>query len=327
MKHTLTTYTFAALAFFAGAVAGCDSHQVKLGPAGKVYADWPFDAAEAARRRQESAAALALPAETSVDLGGQTMRFAFLPAGKFRMGSPRQERGRLGQEGPQHTVTISRVCYIARTEVTQAQWQAVMGTEPWKGKPFTKADDACAATYINWADAWAFCNKLSQKTGKTFRLPTEAEWEYACRGGTATAYCFGDSEAGLGNYAWYDQNAHSAGRKYAHRVAQKNPNAWGLYDAHGNVWEPIPWTRKDLAGARVACCEADPGTTARGTAAPFWAPAARPPAPARIRVSARGSWAFASSWSPRPGGSNACLTEASSAGGCGMHLCRGAESG
>jgi formylglycine-generating enzyme required for sulfatase activity len=165
------------------------------------------------------------------------MQFALVPAGKFRMGSPRLEGGRLPHEGPQHPVTISRVFYLARTEVTQAQWRAVMGTEPWQSQPFTRSGDDLAATYVNWEDAWAFCRKLSQKTGQTFRLPTEAEWEYACRAGTRTAYCFGDYETDLGEYAWFDKNAHNVGRKHAHPVGRKKPNAWGLCDMHGNVWE------------------------------------------------------------------------------------------
>ena len=237
MKRKLSTCTLTALVFLGAALVGCNSYEVKLGPAGKLYADWPFDAAEAARRQRETAAALGLPAAETLELGGATMRLALVPAGKFRMGSPRHEQGRLPHEGPEHTVTITRVFYIARTEVTQAQWRAVMGTEPWKAKPFTKTGDDHAATYVDWESAWAFCRKLSQKTGRTFRLPTEAEWEYACRAGTATAYCFGDSEAGLDDHAWYDRNAHDVGRRYAHPVARKKPNAWGLCDMHGNVWE------------------------------------------------------------------------------------------
>ena len=98
------------------------------------------------------------------------------------------------------------------------------------------------ATPLNWHQAVAFCRRLSSREQelhpqRRYRLPTEAEWEYACRAGTTTAYSFGDDEAKLGQYAWYDNNASDIGEKYAHRVGQKLPNRWGLYDLYGNVWE------------------------------------------------------------------------------------------
>jgi formylglycine-generating enzyme required for sulfatase activity len=91
--------------------------------------------------------------------------------------------------------------------------------------------------YVSHDDAVEFCRRLSKQEGVEYRLPTEAEWEYACRAGTTTAFSFGDDEAKLGQYAWYDKNAWDIGEKYAHRVGQKLPNPWGLYDMHGNVWE------------------------------------------------------------------------------------------
>jgi formylglycine-generating enzyme required for sulfatase activity len=91
--------------------------------------------------------------------------------------------------------------------------------------------------YVRWADAVAFCKKLSDMEGKAYRLPTEAEWEYACRGGTKTAFSFGDDEADLGKYAWFDGNADLVNEEYAHRVAQKLPDPFGLHDMHANVWE------------------------------------------------------------------------------------------
>ena len=91
--------------------------------------------------------------------------------------------------------------------------------------------------YVSWDDAIAYCKKLSEKEGKKYRLPTEAEWEYACRAGTETRWSFGDDEKVLGNYAWYDKNAWDIGEEYAHQVALKKPNAFGLYDMHGNVYE------------------------------------------------------------------------------------------
>jgi formylglycine-generating enzyme required for sulfatase activity len=164
------------------------------------------------------------------------MAFKEIPAGTFTMGSPGNEVGR--QDGEhQHKVTISKAFYMQTTEVTQGQWKAVMGTEPWKGTPYVKEGPNYAAEYVSWDDAVAYCKTLSEKEGKTYRLPTEAEWEYACRAGTETAWSFGDDEKVLGDYAWYYLNANYIGEKYAHQVGLKKPNAFGLHDMHGNVFE------------------------------------------------------------------------------------------
>ena len=126
---------------------------------------------------------------------------------------------------------------LGKTVVTQLQWREVMGTEPWEGQPHVMEGDDYPAVYVSWYDAVEFCKKLSEKEGKAYRLPTEAEWEYACRGGAATKYYFGDDAASLGEYAWFHENTWSVNEKYAHRVAQKRPNQFGLYDMHGNIWE------------------------------------------------------------------------------------------
>jgi formylglycine-generating enzyme required for sulfatase activity len=121
------------------------------------------------------------------------------------------------------------------TEVTAGQWKALMATEPWKGE---KKGPNYPATYVSWNDAVAYCKKLSAKEGKQYRLPTEAEWEYACRAGTNTTWSFGNDEKELGDYAWYDENARDiVSEQFAHQVGQKKSNAFGLYDVHGNVWE------------------------------------------------------------------------------------------
>jgi sulfatase modifying factor 1 len=164
------------------------------------------------------------------------MKLNKIPAGTFTMGSPEGEEGRSDHE-TQHPVTISKAFYMQTTEVTQGQWKAVMGTEPWKGIQYVKEGPNYPASYVSWDDAVAFCKKLSEREGKTYRLPTEAEWEYACRGGTETRWSFGDDEKVLGGYAWYNKNAWGIREKYAHQVELKKPNAFGLYDMHGNVYE------------------------------------------------------------------------------------------
>jgi len=172
---------------------------------------------------------------TTLALGaGVTIKLVLVPAGKFTMGSPETEKGRFKSEGPQREVTISRAFHMGIYEVTQAQWKAVMNTMPWEGEA-VKPGDSKPAVCISWNDATSFCKALSKKTGKTVRLPTEAEWEYACRAGTTTAFCSGDDPSKLGDYAWYLGNLVSLGSP--NPVGGRKPNAWGLYDMHGNVAE------------------------------------------------------------------------------------------
>jgi len=169
-----------------------------------------------------------IPKEITIQIGENvSMKLALIPAGKFMMGSPPGEANRSGEE-PQHEVTISKPFYIGVTEVTQAQYEAVMGTNPSRFKGATNPVDT-----VSWNDATKFCKKLSKKTRYVVRLPTEAEWEYTCRAGTTTRFSFGDDESALGDYAWYECNSGSA----THPVGQKKPNAWGLFDMHGNLWE------------------------------------------------------------------------------------------
>ena len=146
-------------------------------------------------------------------------------------------------EGAGVVVTLTKPFELGKYEVTQGQWKSVMGTEPWDGKGDVQADKDCPATYVSWDDATEFCKKLTEierksgtlKAGEEYRLPTEAEWEYACRAGTETAFSFGDDESKLGEYAWFTGNTGS--EQYAHKVGTKKPNPWGLHDMHGNVWE------------------------------------------------------------------------------------------
>ena len=145
-----------------------------------------------------------------------------LPGGTFSMGSPDNEAGHSNDESPQHRVTISGFA-IGKYEVTQAQWKAVMGTNPSN----FNGDDLPVES-VSWNDAKEFCRMLSQMTSKAYRLPTEAEWEYAARAGSPGPYA-GELDA----IAWYGKN--SGGK--THPVGQKKPNAFGLFDMHGNAWE------------------------------------------------------------------------------------------
>ena len=202
--------------------------------AGATAPEW----AKVSKEQIEAAAELKLPVAKELDLGGGvTMKFVLTPPGEFMMGSPASEKGCDDDESPQHRVKITNAFYMGVTEVTQAQWKAVMGTEPWKGKRYPGRTSDSAANWVSWNDATAYLAKLRGKGGGTYRLPTEAEWEYACRAGSAGKYCFGDDERKLGEYAWYEDNAEEAGKDYVQPVGGKKPNAWGLYDMHGNLEE------------------------------------------------------------------------------------------
>jgi formylglycine-generating enzyme required for sulfatase activity/sugar lactone lactonase YvrE len=182
--------------------------------------------------------------------GGVTMEFVWIEPGTFLMGSPESEPGRAADEGPQHEVTISQGFYLGKFEVTQGQWEAVMGTRPWLGDAqpsYVKDEPSHPAVTVDWSDWQEFIRRLNEAEGaEVYRLPTEAEWEYACRAGTTTRWSFGDDENQLGNYAWYNANAWDVGEQYAHAVGTKLPNPWGVHDMHGNVQEWVQdWYASD----------------------------------------------------------------------------------
>lgn len=167
------------------------------------------------------------PEDATLDLGsGVSMRLRLVPAGKFMMG----DEGRPGHSAKQREVTISKRFFMGIYEVTQRQYQQLVGKNP----SADKGDDNPVET-VSWDEVIAFCKKLSEKTGKKVRLPTEAEWEYACRAnsGPSARFCFGNDDDALSDYAWYDGNSD----KKTHPVGQKKPNRFGLYDMHGNVAE------------------------------------------------------------------------------------------
>lgn len=179
-----------------------------------------------------------------------------IQAGRFAMGEP--ETPRAGAGGSPVPVRLTHSFFMGRTVVTQAQWRAVMGTQPWrhtryKNLPKNQCGDLFPAVYVSWDDATFFCSTLTDlereagclSPDQTYRLPTDAEWEYVCRGGTTTAYSFGDDSRMLGHYGWFCGN--SAGRLC--EVARKLPNPWGFFDMHGNVWEwCADWHAAALAG-------------------------------------------------------------------------------
>jgi len=165
------------------------------------------------------------------------MEFVFIKPGTFTMGSPTNELGRDDDE-KLHQVTLTQGIYIQTTEVTQSQWHCVMGSNPSKLK---NCGLNCPVENVSWYDAMEFIKNLNRIDSKgQYRLPTEAEWEYAARAGTDTAFANGGiselrcgRDLNLDAIGWYCGNSGET----AHPVAQKKPNAWGLYDMHGNVWE------------------------------------------------------------------------------------------
>ena len=190
-----------------------------------------------------------------------TMKLVLIPAGQFMMGSPPDEKDRSNSESPQHPVRISKPFYMAVTAVTQKQWKAVMLEFPTASGKFVQINDDNAMGMVSWVDANEFCHRLSAKTRQTVRLPTEAQWEYACRAGSQTRFYYGDDPdaSQLPEYAWFDKSI--AGQQYPHAVAQKKPNAWGLYDMHGNVNQ---WC-SDYLGSYPVRPVADPTGPGSGT--------------------------------------------------------------
>lgn len=218
----------------------------------------PFDAPTARQHQEHWAKHLGLPVAWTNSIG---MQFFLIPPGEFDRGSTAEEvaaalaalpdnwrsyRERVAAEAPRHRVRISRPFWLGACEVTQREYQQVTGTNPSgfaaSGEKADRVSGRDTSRYpverVSWDDAVEFCRRLSAVAAKQppphkYRLPTEAEWEYACRAGTTTRWCCGDDETDLDDYAWFVSNAQSK----THPTGEKRANAWGLHDMHGNVWE------------------------------------------------------------------------------------------
>jgi formylglycine-generating enzyme required for sulfatase activity len=209
----------------------------------------PFDAAKAKEHQQAWADYLGVPVETTNSIG---MKFVLIPPGEFEMGSSLEDVDRLvsrarqqnlpqwyadciSSEAPRHRVRLTRAFYLGLCEVTQAQYQRVAGSNP---SGFQESGPDAPVESVSWEEAAGFCRLLSDMPGEKgsagrYGLPTEAQWEYAARAGTTTAWSFGDDVAALSDHAWWSLNS----ERKTHSVGLKKPNAFGLLDVHGNVFE------------------------------------------------------------------------------------------
>ena len=190
---------------------------------------------EAAKREEERLDRIREENKRAVSLAGQIIKdcdicpdMVIIPSGKFEMGS----RNGDSDEKPIHSVTVNAFA-LGKTEITQGQWRAVMGNNP---SHFSSCGDDCPVEKVSWDDAQVFIQKLKAKSGKQYRLPSEAEWEYACRAGGQQEYCGSDN---VDSVAWYGDNSGKGwfSNGSTHPVSRKQPNAFGLYDMSGNVWE------------------------------------------------------------------------------------------
>jgi sulfatase modifying factor 1 len=181
---------------------------------------------------------------------GLSTELLWIPPGEFVMGSPMDEKDRSDDEDQVH-VTLTDGFWLGRHAVTQSEWQRVMQTIPWHRKHYVQESNDYPATCVSWNDARTFCDELTKQeraagrlpSGRQYLLPTEAQWEYACRGGTTSRFSYGDNDSDLSDYAWWGGivgNGNATSEQHAHPVGQKKANPFGLKDMHGNIWE---WCR------------------------------------------------------------------------------------
>jgi formylglycine-generating enzyme len=185
------------------------------------------------------------------------MQLVLIPAGDFMMGSPDSDIDAVDHEKPQHLVRITKPYFLQSTEVTRDQWERVMETSPWEGEKDIVEGIGQPATCVSWDEATEFCRRLSSLDGYEYRLPTEAEWEYACRAGSTTKYSSGNDTATLHEYAWFLDRALGIQPSFANAVGTKRANAWRLHDMHGNVMEYCA----DVYGADYYRAGAEPDPT------------------------------------------------------------------
>ncbi len=172
--------------------------------------------------------------------GGAQMEFVWIQPGTFAPGSAGQ-----APDPDRYEATVNEGFYLARYELTQGQWQSVMGSRPWLAKAHVVEDPQYPAVYISRGDVQDLVQRLNEAAGDSlYRVPTELEWEYASRAGTATRWSFGDDEGQLGAHEWSWEDARARGEDHGHAVGVKLPNPWGLHDMHGNVYE---WCRDSYA--------------------------------------------------------------------------------
>ena len=168
-------------------------------------------------------------------LAGQ---WVWVEPGSFLMGSPDSEPGREPDESPQHKVVISKGFYMGKFPLTIGQWEEIMGVRDEKYLSKNTLSKTSPAVFISWNDLQEFLYRINQVDERiNYRLPSEAEWEYSCRAGTDTMWSFGEDRHALGDYAWYIDSESDAENQHAWEVGLKKPNAWGLHDMHGNIWE------------------------------------------------------------------------------------------
>lgn len=170
--------------------------------------------------------------------GGGTMDFVWIGPGAFSPGPPGPHAAGGTAESPSYEATISKGFYLGKHEITQGQWQSVMGTHPWSRRDHVELNPQHPAVYISRADVQELVQRLNRAAGDSlYRVPTELEWEYACRAGSTTRWPFGDDDGQLGEYAWRWEDMRALGEDYAHAVGAKRANPWGLHDMLGNAYE------------------------------------------------------------------------------------------